>query len=130
MAFRPISPRAHGILDYVSGASLLAAPALLGLAGKRSGRALRVAGATELATGAFTRSEVGVVKVLPLRLHLGLDAVGGIALAASPWLLGFKGEKKVGALSWAPHVAVGLSGLAGAFLTRTTGDAVTEADAV
>ena len=130
MAFRPITPTVHGILDYVSGASLLAAPAVLGLQGRPSGLALRAVGTNALVGGAITKSSVGVVKVVPLKAHLAMDAVTGVALAASPWLLGFKGEKKTGARSWVPHVVVGASLVGGALLTRSTGDPVTEAAVV
>ena len=131
MPSRPISPRVHGLLDYAGGASLLAAPKLLGLSGKASGRALRAVGAMTLTAGATTKTEVGVAKVVPLKAHLVLDAATGLALAASPWLLGFKGERRSGPLSWLPHVVVGSSYVAGAFLTSTAaGDAVAEAEVV
>jgi hypothetical protein len=104
MPRRPITPRTHGAIDYVSGAALVAAPALLGLGGTRAGRALRAAGATHAAYSLLTRYPLGAAKVLPYRGHLALDAVAATGLAASPWLLGTAGE---GRRHWLPHLVVG-----------------------
>src|SRR4051812_45555668 len=75
MARHPISSRLHGILDYTTGATLIAAPAALGLGGTAAGRILRGAGAGHAGYAALTRYELGVVKVIPYRAHLAMDAV-------------------------------------------------------
>ena len=36
----------------------------------------------------MTRHEGGVVRVLPFKAHLVMDAVGGAGLAALPWMIG------------------------------------------
>jgi hypothetical protein len=90
MAPKPITPRLHGILDYTTGAELLAAPALLGLGGTRTGRLLRAAGAGHIAYSLLTKYELGVAKVLPYKAHLAIDAIAAAGLAAAPWLLGTK----------------------------------------
>ena len=118
MAQRPISPRLHGILDYTTGAQLLALPALLRTGGSRSGRALRVAGVAHLAYAALTRYEVGLVKVLPFRAHLALDAAGSAGLVAAPWLLGVRDR---GLRHWLPLVVAGLNDAVVTALTDPTG---------
>ena len=60
----------------------------------------------------FTDYELGVIKRVPVKAHLTLDAVFGLLLAASPWLLGFAET------TWRPHLALGLFEVAAALLTR------------
>lgn len=136
MPTRPISPRAHGVLDYVTGATLVAAPSVLGLDGTRAGRALRAAGATHTGYSVLTKYQLGAVRVLPFRAHLALDGVGAVGLAASPWVFGFSSERRrrrrgvrrrsLGLRAWLPHVALGLYELGTVALTRRTGDPVVE----
>lgn len=38
----------------------------------------------------LTRYELSVAKLIPMPVHLGIDAPGGILLIASPWLFGFR----------------------------------------
>ena len=118
MAQRPISPRLHGILDYTTGAQLIALPALLRTGGSRSGRALRAAGVAHVAYAALTRYEVGLVKVLPFRAHLALDAAGSAGLVAAPWLLGIRDR---GLRHWLPLVVAGLNDAVVTALTDPAG---------
>ena len=62
---------------------------------------------------ALTDYEVGAFPVIPMRLHLGLDGLGGALLAASPWLFGFARE-----VYW-PHLLFGLFSVVASFITRT-----------
>jgi hypothetical protein len=48
-----------------------------------------------------------------MSVHLWLDGIGGIVLAASPWVLGF--DDRV----WIPHLAFGLFEVSAALLTDT-----------
>lgn len=111
---RWIPTRVHGILDYLWGALLLAAPWLLGFA--QGGAETWIA--VVLALGAVVYSlltdyELGVARVISMRGHLLLDFLGGLLLAASPWLFGFADRV------WLPHVAFGLFSVAASLLTRT-----------
>jgi hypothetical protein len=36
----------------------------------------------------FTDYELGLVKLIPYKVHLALDTVGALALATAPWLAG------------------------------------------
>ena len=85
---RPIGSRLHGALDYLTGSMLVGASQLPVLRGRFAGRALAAAGAGHLAYSALTDYELGLVKLLPYKAHLALDAAGALGLAAAPWLAG------------------------------------------
>lgn len=109
-----IPTRVHGVLDYLMGALLIASPWLLGFATGGPEQWVPVAaGATALLYSLLTDYELGVVKRLPMPVHLLLDGIAGVALAASPWLLGF--DEKV----WMPHVVFGALEIVAAFFTNT-----------
>ena len=120
MARRPVSTRTHGIIDYITGPTLVAAPKIFRIEdGPVSSASPRLAGAGATAYSMLTDYELGAVKAVPMRVHLALDAVGGAALAAAPWL---SGEAKRGVRYWLPHALVGSSELALALLTKTQPD--------
>ena len=102
---RIVSTKSHGVLDYLTGAALLAASKALGLEDTpSSARALQLAGGGATAYSLLTDYELGVAKVLPMPVHLALDAASGALLASSPWLFGFASN---GTRYWLPHVLVG-----------------------
>jgi hypothetical protein len=107
MNLRVLPTRAHGVLDYATGSALLAAPELLRL--KDVPQAVltpRLAGAGATVYSLMTDYELGVVRVLPMPVHLALDAMSGALLAASPWRLGYA---RNGMRYWLPHALVGAS---------------------
>jgi hypothetical protein len=112
-----ISPRMHGMLDYPTGAALLAAPNLLGLADEGGPAAMvpRALGAMILGQSAMTDYDMGLVKALPFKAHLALDYLAGPLLALSPFLFGFRRKP---ARSWLPHVLAGLYVLVTTLMTR------------
>jgi hypothetical protein len=58
------------------------------------------------------------VKVLPFQAHLALDAVGAVALAATPFLTG---QWRRGRRYWATHVGLAVFELASLAITDPTG---------
>jgi hypothetical protein len=62
---KPISRKQHGVANYAS-----------------------------LGNTLFTRAEWGVVKVLPYKAHLAIDAITGVAALAAPWMLGFSNDRR------------------------------------
>jgi hypothetical protein len=61
----------------------------------------------------MTDYELGLVKLIPMPIHLLLDGLGGALLAASPWLFNFD------EVVWTPHVVIGLLEIGAAVLTQT-----------
>ena len=65
------------------------------------------------------------MKVLPYQAHLTLDAIGAVALAATPFVTG---QYKQGPKHWVPHVALALFELASLVMTDPTGHGDYKAD--
>jgi len=116
---RPIDATLHGVVDYTAGASLLTfLPKALGVEGTPSARHLRLAGAFHAGYSTITDYPLGVVKALPYKAHLALDAAGAVALAATPFVTG---QFKRGPGQWVPHVAVALFELCSLAISDPTG---------
>jgi hypothetical protein len=106
-------------VDYTAGALLTTVfPLLAGIEGTRAARQIRTAGAIHAGYSTITDYPLGVVKVLPFQAHLALDAVGAIALAATPFMTG---QWKRGRSQWLPHVALCLFELSSLAITDPTG---------
>ena len=85
-----ISTRAHGIIDYLTGALLILAPYLFGFATGGIEQWLpQILGVALIGMSLITSYELSAAKIIPLEFHLGVDVVAGILLAVSPWLFGF-----------------------------------------
>lgn len=105
----------HGVLDYLVGAVLIAAPWALGFArGGAETWIFVILGAGAILYSLFTDYELGVVRSLGMGTHLGLDMASGALLALSPWLFGFADSV------WVPHLVFGLFEIGAALTTRTT----------
>ncbi len=112
---RFIPTRVHGVLDYLVGALIIAAPWLLNF--NRGGAETWVPvilGVGALVYSLLTNYELGVVRRIPMGTHLSLDAASGLLLAVSPWLFGFSSF-----VFW-PHLILGIFELVAALTTKTT----------
>lgn len=111
---RFIPTRIHGVLDYLVGVLLIAAPYLFGFATGGAKQWLpMILGIGAIGYSLLTRYELGLVPVISMPGHLWLDALSGALLALSPWLFGFSGEV------YAPHLGLGLFEIGAALMTRT-----------
>lgn len=111
---RFIPTRVHGIIDYLMGVLLIAAPWLFGFADLDIARWIPIIiGALIIVYSLLTRYEMGVADVIPMNVHLWLDILGGLVLAASPWLFGFADD------IWWPHLIFGLLEIIIAAVTET-----------
>jgi hypothetical protein len=116
---RPVDATLHGVVDYSAAGFLLTAfPKLAGIEGTRSARQIRTAGAIHGGYSTITDYPVGVVKLLPYQVHLAIDAVGALALAATPFVTG---QYKQGRKHWVPHAALCLVELAALAVSDPTG---------
>jgi hypothetical protein len=116
---RPIDSTLHGVVDYAAGTSLTTVfPKLAGLEGTRAARQIRSAGAIHLTYSAMTNYPLGLIKIIPYKAHLGIDAIGALALAATPFLTG---QHRKGSRQWVPHVALSLFEIASLAMTDPTG---------
>jgi 4-hydroxybenzoate polyprenyltransferase len=100
---RIISSKLHGVLDYGVGMLLIIIPWLAGFAQGGAETWVPVSlGVAALLYSLFTNYELGRIKVLSFRVHLVIDFLSGMMLAASPWLFGFKDQVYI------PHLVLGL----------------------
>ena len=76
---KPIPTKAHGFLDYMTAGLLVTLPRAMGWSNCVT-RLLDASAATTVVYSLLTRYELGVVKALPMKAHLAIDAVQGGAL--------------------------------------------------
>jgi hypothetical protein len=109
-----ISSKTHGYLDYVAGLLITASPKLFGFDNK--GKAAKyipiVIGTGALIYGMLTKYKPGLIKAIPMKVHLLLDEISGLFMAASPWLFGFNKKVKL------PHLIMGLFEFGTALMTK------------
>jgi hypothetical protein len=116
---RPIDSTLHGVVDYSAGTFLLTAfPRVAGIEGTRSATQVRAAAAIHAAYSTLTDYPLGIVKLIPFKAHLALDALGAVALAATPFVTG---QYREGPDQWVPHVALSAFEFASLLITDPTG---------
>ena len=109
-----ISTRTHALLDLAANGFALAFPRLLG-AGPRFTRIMTALALAKLGYGLLTRHELGVVKILPMKAHLTLDAIAGAATSVLPFALDEEDENPAVTVSAA---ALGFSEMITASVTE------------
>ena len=93
----------YGVKDYLAIAILLAGPWIFGFDDNKAATYVFVGvGIVGLLHTILTKFELGLFKVLPMHMHLMMDAGAGLFLIASPWLFGFADRVYI------PHVAMGV----------------------
>jgi hypothetical protein len=110
-----ISTKVHGVLDYLMGVLLIAAPWLFNF--NRDGAETWVPvilGIGVIVYSLFTNYELGLSKLIPMRTHLILDMLSGALLAASPWIFNF--DEYV----YLPHLILGILEMGAGVMTETT----------
>jgi len=63
----------------------------------------------------LTRYPFGIVRLIPMSVHVAIDVIASTIVAASPWLFGFADEV------YGPHLVFGAAGVAVALVTRRPG---------
>ena len=83
---RPLSSKQHGFVDYGVAAVELLLPRFLG-AGATGRRLLKFSGMNAALLGGVTQHDLGLIKVVPMRVHLALDgAFAAVFLGAALFL--------------------------------------------
>jgi SPW repeat-containing protein len=105
---KTISTSMHGILDLSLVLALIFLPNFFGFSevGGAPVCVPRILAILALSQSLATQYELGLLKVLPMRVHLMSDYVFSLFLAASPWLFGF--ENQPGNV-WVVYLIVGLA---------------------
>ena len=85
---KPISPKIHGVIDYLTVPLLLAAGPLFGFEGPPAEITSTLAGVV-LIYSLFTAYPLGLVKTIPFPMHRVIDIVFGVAMLVSPFVLGY-----------------------------------------
>ena len=90
---RFITKSIHAYLDYPVALGLMAMPFLFGLG---QGNILAfwlsiITGMAAFVLTVLTDHHLGIIRVLPYRLHLAVDGLVGIAFVVAPLALGFSG---------------------------------------
>jgi hypothetical protein len=112
--YQIISTKMHGVEDYALVVLLLAAPYLFGFANGTAAQYVpQIIGVAILGVSLMTRYELGLMPIIPMPMHLMLDAGAAIVLAASPWIFGF--SKFV----YLPHLILGLGELMVVAMSQT-----------
>lgn len=112
-----ISLRVHNILDYVIGAILIISPWLVGFSEVVAARNLFVWGGIGLITySLFTNYYYAVAHIIPLGVHMTLDALLGVIFILGPALFGYRDVITTGQYAW--HVILGIGALGLVALTR------------
>jgi hypothetical protein len=111
---RFIPTRIHAVLDYIIGVALLVFPYVAGAAD----RGPVEWGTTTLGFGLIvyslcTNYEFGVVRLIPLKVHLALDAIGGAGLIAVGVIFATTPAARV------PLVLIGIIEIGSVLLTQT-----------
>lgn len=84
---KPISNKAHGLIDYALGAFSIAAPMLLRLSGPTAHLA-RSFGASQMGMSAVTDHPTAVKPMVKPRMHRKMELMSGPTMAALAVLLG------------------------------------------
>jgi len=127
---RPIDSTLHGVTDYTLGTLLMTAlPRLAGVEGTESATQMRITGAAHAAYSTLTDYPLGIVKLIPYKAHLAIDALGAVAVGALPFLTG---QYRKGPKHFVPHLALAAFELSSLLLSdpRGKGDFHGDVDAV
>lgn len=107
-----ISTKVHGYVDYMMGVLLIALPWLFNFPEGAATMLPIILGVGAIIYSLMTDYELGLLKVLSMKAHLGIDLMAGILLIAAPWLFGFADE-----VFW-PFVILGLLEIGASLMTE------------
>lgn len=104
---KPITPFAHGIIDYTTIATVAAAPKLMRLGKRASGVCYGLAGGYAMLS-ALTAYPLGAKKAIPFKAHGMAEGAIGALLPAVPFLLDFASQRRARNLLFALAAITGV----------------------
>src|SRR4051812_19094974 len=103
---RIIPTKLHGPVDYLVGVLLILAPWIFSYSDVDGAKWTSIViGIIVLATAIMTNYELGLMRVIPMHVHLMLDAGVGLVLVVAPWIFWYADEDTN---VWLPMVIIGL----------------------
>ncbi len=108
-----VPAKIHGVADYASGLALILVALLVGGSDEAVATGV-VLGAVLLVVSVLTDYPLGIVRVVPFKVHSAGDYLGAVALIAAPFVLGFNDTD--GGLT-AFYIAVGVALIAISLVT-------------
>lgn len=111
MLANKISPKTHGIIDYIYAGSLIAGPYLFGFNKKdKTATTLSlIEGFSHLGLSLFTKYPTGLIKAVPFKTHGVIETAAASFLALSPLFIKNRTRRATLFLTIAGLSAVGLS---------------------
>lgn len=88
----PIPRFVHGMIEYVAGVLLVAAPFLFGFDSGAAVAVSIIAGVLVIVIASSTEGPTSLVNSIPIAAHVLLDYALAAVLVASPFLFGFSDE--------------------------------------
>jgi hypothetical protein len=118
-----LSPKTHGLYDYAIGIALVLSPYIGGFANVDAARTLfLVAGFGLIIYSLLTRYYYSIAKVIPLGVHMCLDAAAGVVVMLAPWLFDYNEALTGGQTAW--HVILGAGTVALVLVTKPKHDTI------
>ena len=116
-----ISTKLHSRIDYLTSILFIAMPWILNFNDVLPATWTLIAvGSMSIMMSLFTNYEGGMVRSIPMSIHLNVVIVTGLFLAASPWILGFADQV------YLPHLLLGLFETAAGLMTSRTASGAEE----
>lgn len=118
---RFISTKAHTIIGLIVGVLLIFAPSIFGFNENAAASMIpMIVGIFIVLNELITTSPFSPLKLVPMKVHVILDVLTGLFLAASPWIFGFMDSTRNE--QWLPHLIVGVLVVGYALMTTTADD--------
>ena len=89
----PISRFVHGVIEYVAGVLLVAAPFIFHFKSGAATALAVVAGVVVLGVAASTEGQTGMIALIPTSVHVLLDFALAAVLIAAPFMFGFSDDE-------------------------------------
>ena len=113
MAMKVITRKAHGVMDYAVSTLLIASPWLFNFADGGAETIIPIVlGVLAIVYSLGTAYEMGLLKVIPFKIHLLLDIMFGLFLIVSPFVFRFDEQ-----VLW-PHLIFGLLAITVVLMTE------------